>query len=48
VLRLRGAIATSTTRGISAHLDSTSRAELLAILARVGVEPSRGRMEVHR
>lgn len=48
VLRLRGAIATSTTRGISAHLDSTSRAELLAILARVGVEPSRARMEVHR
>jgi 4-hydroxy-tetrahydrodipicolinate synthase len=48
VLRLRGAIATSTTRGISAHLDAISRDELLSVLTRVGVEPGRSRLEVHR
>ncbi|MDP9091935.1 MAG: hypothetical protein M3N95_03095 [Actinomycetota bacterium] len=48
VLRLRSATATNMTRGMTAQLDATSRAELLAIRVRIGVEPTRARLEVHR
>ncbi|HEY2044292.1 MAG TPA: dihydrodipicolinate synthase family protein [Jatrophihabitans sp.] len=48
VLRLRGAIASNTTRGISTRLDPTTRDELHAVLDRVGVAPSRSALEIHR
>lgn len=48
VLRRRGVITTSTTRGISAHIDKTTELELSAVLERVGVVPSADRLEVTR
>lgn len=46
VLRLRGVIASSTTRGIAPRLDPVTSRELVAVLDRVGVLPTSDRLEV--
>jgi 4-hydroxy-tetrahydrodipicolinate synthase len=46
VLRRRGVIATSTTRGVSPTIDPTTSDELSRLLERVGLVPSAKRLEV--
>jgi 4-hydroxy-tetrahydrodipicolinate synthase len=48
VLRRRGVIATSVTRGVSPHIDPVLAEELSAILDQLGLVPSSDRMEVMR